>query len=162
MTRVLVAGIGNIFFGDDGFGVEVARRLASETMPEGVRVLDAGIRGVHLAYELVDGQYDMAILVDATPRGGAPGTLYLLEPDVAAVDGDAASPMDGHGLTPAALLAGLNVLGTPPGRVLVLGCEPSATEEAMELSEPVAAAVDQAVALVRRLVAEEPAEERLR
>ena len=78
--RVLVAGVGNIFLGDDGFGVEVARRLAGERLPEDVRVADFGIRGVHLAYELLDG-YDTAILVDAAPRGGQPGTLYVIEPE---------------------------------------------------------------------------------
>lgn len=79
-ARTLVAGVGNIFLGDDGFGVEVARRLAAEPLPEQVEVADIGVRGVHLAYQLLDG-YDTLVLVDATTRGGAPGTLYLIEPD---------------------------------------------------------------------------------
>lgn len=153
-ARVLVAGIGNVFFGDDGFGVEVVQRLAAAPLPDGVRVMDAGIRGVHLAYELADGAYDMAILVDATPRGGAPGTLYLLEPERGAAADHAPAAMDGHGLTPAAVLELLEKLGSPPARIVVLGCEPAVIDERMELSAPVAAAVDEAVATVRRLVTE--------
>ena len=80
--RVLVAGIGNVFLGDDGFGVEVARRLRGQALGDGVDVADFGIRGVHLAYELADGRYDAAVLVDAVSRGGAPGTFYAIEPDV--------------------------------------------------------------------------------
>ena len=80
--RVLIAGIGNIFLQDDGFGVEVVRRLAAESLPEWVRVADFGIRGVHLAYDMLDGDYDAAILVDAAPRGEEPGTVYLIEPDI--------------------------------------------------------------------------------
>ena len=87
--RVLIAGIGNIFLGDDGFGVEVAKRLASEALPDWVRVADFGIRGLHLAYELLDTAYETTILVDATPRGGAPGTVYLIEPDLATLDAGA-------------------------------------------------------------------------
>src|SRR6516225_7125141 len=79
--RILVAGIGNIFLGDDAFGVEVARRLAARPQPDGVRVADFGIRGIDLTYALLDG-YETVILVDATPRGGQPGTLYVIEPDV--------------------------------------------------------------------------------
>jgi hydrogenase maturation protease len=79
--KILVAGIGNIFLGDDGFGVEVAGRLADADLPDGVKVVDYGIRGMHLAYDLANG-YDTAILVDATPRGGAPGTIYVIEPDL--------------------------------------------------------------------------------
>jgi len=78
---LLIAGVGNIFLGDDGFGVEVASRLASAQLPDWARVADYGIRGMHLAHDLAGG-YDSAILIDATPRGGAPGTLYVIEPDV--------------------------------------------------------------------------------
>jgi hydrogenase maturation protease len=91
-ARVLVAGIGNIFLGDDGFGVEVATRLARVDLPEGVRVVDYGIRGMHLAYDLANG-FDAAILIDATPRGGAPGTLYVIEPDLGSEPAAQASPV---------------------------------------------------------------------
>jgi hydrogenase maturation protease len=154
--RVLVAGVGNIFFSDDAFGVEVARRLAEEELPEGVEVGDYGIRGVHLAYQLLDG-YDTAILVDATPRGGEPGTVYVIEPDLEA-GGDeslaAAGIADAHGMDPASVLAYLKSLGGEVGRVLVVGCEPADTGEGIGLSEPVAAAVDEAMRVVVELVAE--------
>lgn len=142
--RVLVAGIGNVFLGDDGFGVEVVRRLHGMTLPEGVHVADFGVRGIHLAFELADGGFDAAILVDAVPNGGAPGTLYLIEPDA----GEPAAPPDAHGLTPAAVLAWAQRLGGASGRVLIVGCEPESVRESMELSAPVRAAVDEAVRLV--------------
>jgi len=157
--RVLVAGIGNIFLGDDGFGVEVARRLTGERFPAGVRVADFGIRGLHLAYELLDG-YDTAILVDAAPRGGRPGTVYVIEPDPATAPPDA--PLDAHGLTPTAVLAAVKALGGEVGRVLVVGCEPATTEEGIGLSEPVALAVNEAVRVVRELVADESIREERR
>jgi len=149
--RILVAGIGNIFLGDDGFGVEVARRLAAQPI-EGVDVADFGIRGVHLAYELADGYYDAAILVDAVSRGGEPGTLYAIEPDLdqAGLDPHDA---DAHSLTPSAVLAWIGKVGRHPARIVVLGCEPAATEESMGLSAPVAAAVDEAIRMVREIVA---------
>ena len=116
----LVAGVGNIFLGDDGFGVEVARRLTGEPMPDGVDVADFGIRGVHLAYELLDG-YDELILVDAAPRGEQPGTVYVIEPDM---DGPAGSgdpvadtasagdpPLDAHGMDPDTVFAIVRRLG---------------------------------------------------
>jgi hydrogenase maturation protease len=153
--RVLVAGVGNVFLGDDGFGVEVARRLAGEPMPDGVRVADFGIRGVHLAYELLDG-YRTAILVDAVPRGGEPGTVYVIEPDMAAAggDGDHADHtlLDAHGMEPEAVLSMLRTLGGADVEVLIVGCEPAEVEERIGLSEPVAGSVDQAVAVVRELV----------
>jgi hydrogenase maturation protease len=158
--RVLVAGVGNVFLGDDGFGVEVAARLAGEPLPDGVRVADFGIRGVHLAYELLDG-YDLLVLVDAAPRGEPPGTLSLLEVDpdgqgaqaLAAAAQEGESPLvDAHGLEPASVLALLGVLGGRVGRTLVVACEPADTSEGMGLSPPVSAAVDGAVAMVRELV----------
>ena len=161
--RVLVAGVGNIFLGDDGFGVEVVRRMADDPVPEGVKVVDFGIRGLHLAHELLDG-WDTAILVDASPRGGDPGTLYLLNVDPAdrpprptteeVVEQGAV--FDAHGMTPVEVLGLLDMLGgTPPDRVLVLGCEPAVVDEQMGLSEPVAGAVDVAVTELRRLIDEE-------
>ena len=151
MPRVLVAGIGNIFLADDGFGVEVARRLAAEPLVDGVDVVDFGIRGVHLAYELTAGKYDAAILVDATPRGGPPGTLYAIEADMS---GDGAAANDAHSMTPAAVIEWARHTGGRCGRVLVVGCEPASLDESMELSPAVAASVDSAVAMVRKLAAD--------
>jgi hydrogenase maturation protease len=157
VRKTLVAGIGNVFFGDDGFGVEVAARLAIEHLGEGVRVLDAGIRARHLAYEILDGGYERVILVDAVSRGGAPGTIYLIEPDV---PGDrlppAAAALDGHSMSPETVLTFLRMLGSFTPSVLIVGCEPDRLDEAMGLSVPVARAVEEAVALVRDLVASAP------
>jgi hydrogenase maturation protease len=153
MARVLVAGLGNVFLGDDGFGVEVARRLSSERLAEGVDVADFGIRAVHLAYELADGKYDGVILVDAVPRGAAPGTLYAIEPDADPSD-PGADGADAHSLTPAAVLGWLRRIGGCCGRVVIVGCEPASVEESMGLSGPVAASVDGAVQMVRELVAQ--------
>jgi hydrogenase maturation protease len=160
--RVLVAGIGNIFHSDDGFGSEVARRLITEPMPEGVKVTDFGIRGIHLAYELLDG-YDTAILIDATQQGGEPGTIYVIEPDVDAIETDnglaEAGIQDAHGMDPASVLALLRSLGGGVERLLVVGCEPAEVEDGMGLSEPVARAVDEAVRVVRELVTQDPGDE---
>src|SRR5437764_14749953 len=118
---ILIAGIGNMFLGDDGFGVEVVKRLRGCDLGDDVTVADFGIRGIHLAYELADGKYDAAILVDAVSRGGEPGTLYTLEaeadPEIAAEAADA------HSLTPATVLAWLRHTGASC-RVIVVGCEP--------------------------------------
>lgn len=150
MQRMLVAGIGNIFLGDDGFGVEVANRLEHESLPAWVCVRDFGIRGVHLAYELADGGYEIAILVDAASRGEAPGTVYLIEPDLA--QPLAMAPVNAHSMTPDAVLETARMLGRISSRILVLGCEPASVEEAMGLSEPVKLAVDKAVQLVLTLI----------
>lgn len=153
--RVLVAGVGNIFLSDDGFGPEVVRQLAAEPFPEWVRLKDFGISGIHLAYELGAG-YDTAILIDAAPRGGPPGTVYLIEHDQG---GEAPPPreqvslLDAHGMEPVAVLALLETLGGTVDRVLVVGCEPATIEDGIGLSEPVTAAVDEAVRVVRELVA---------
>jgi hydrogenase maturation protease len=150
--RILVAGVGNVFLGDDAFGIEVAQRLARRPLPDGVRVVDFGIRGLDLAYALLDG-YEAAILVDAVPRGGRPGTLYVLEP---APSEDVAPAVEGHNLDPAAVLRLAAAMGGRVGRLLVLGCEPTpldaADEMRMGLSEPVQAAVDEAIPLVESLV----------
>jgi hydrogenase maturation protease len=161
-VKVLVAGVGNVFLGDDGFGVEVVRRLAQEPQPDGVTVTDFGIRGLHLAYELLEG-YDTTILVDATARGGRPGELYVVEVEQADLPAPPTSDqlveqgavLDAHGMTPAEVLGLLAMLGGTPGRVLVLGCEPAVVREEMGLSAPVAAAVDVALVELRRLVGEE-------
>jgi len=155
-TRVLVAGIGNVFLGDDGFGVEVGRRLGERDLPAGVDVADFGIRGMDLVYALGD-DYDAAIFVDAVPRGQAPGTLYVIEPEV---DENALS-LDTHGMDPVKVLRLAGELGPVPERLLVVGCEPqtrmsgdSDEELVGELSEPVAAAIDGAVELVESLIAD--------
>jgi hydrogenase maturation protease len=155
--RVLVAGIGNIFFSDDGFGCEVASRLVKMPMPEGVEVEDYGIRGVHLAYQLLEG-YDALVIIDAMPMGDEPpGTVVVLEPDPpppSEESDDIETVMDGHTMSPGTVLRTLNNLGGSVGRILVVGCQPATIEEGMMLSEPVAAAVDGAVVVVSELLTE--------
>jgi hydrogenase maturation protease len=189
---MLIAGVGNIFLGDDGFGPEVARRLAAAGLPGWARVADYGTSGMHLAYDLADG-YDAAILIDAAPRGDKPGTVTVLAPtrpprpvlaatppprpvlaptppprprlDVAAERRPDAGPaaetlaasrlFDAHGMQPDVVLSVLDMLGAAgPARILVVGCEPASVDYGMELSEPVANAVDEAVQVVLDLVAE--------
>jgi hydrogenase maturation protease len=155
--RVLVAGIGNVFFGDDGFGVAVAQALAQRELPRGVDVVDFGIRGMDLVFALGEG-YDVALFVDAVPRGEQPGTVFLIEPTLAEV-GEPVM-LDAHGMDPVKVLALASQLGPVPERILVVGCEPvtgsSVDEEDMvgELSPPVLAAVDVAVELVESTLAE--------
>jgi hydrogenase maturation protease len=151
MSRVLVAGIGNVFLGDDGFGVEVVRRLAAEQLPDGIDVVDYGIRGVHLAYDLLDGRYATLVLVDALPLDEPPGTLAVLEVPPGA---SGAATVDGHAMNPAVVLAALRGLGGEPPRVLVVGCRPAVLDEGMQLSAPVAAAVEEAAHLVARVARE--------
>jgi hydrogenase maturation protease len=157
--RILVAGIGNIFQSDDGFGSEVARRLLTgPPVPDGVKVVDSGIRGVHLAYELLEG-YDAAILIDATSQGDEPGTIYVIEPDVDTIESETglaeAGIVDAHGMDPASVLALLRSIGGRIDRLLVVGCEPADVEEGMGLSDAVAGAVDEACQLVRQLIDQE-------
>ncbi|MDN5914934.1 MAG: hydrogenase maturation protease [Pseudonocardia sp.] len=157
--RVLVAGIGNVFFSDDGFGVEVATRLAARGgLGARVEVCDVGIRGVHLAYRLLDGWAGL-VLVDVVRRGGPPGTLHRLEHTFDALDDEpAGAPMDGHDMSPDVVLGLLRDLalatgvGRPVGRVLVLGCEPARLDSGIGLSAPVAAAVEPALTAVDELV----------
>jgi hydrogenase maturation protease len=157
--RILVAGIGNIFLGDDGFGVEVVRRLATRRLPDSVRLVDFGIRGFDLALALLDG-YDAAILIDATPRGGQPGTLYVIEPDpeVPHQDDPPEMTLATHGMDPVKVLRLVLAMGGNLNRVLVVGCEPAALEPDADgqigLSESVHAAVDEAIRLVESLVAD--------
>ena len=150
--KVLIAGIGNIFLQDDGFGVEVARRLASESLPEWVRVADFGIRGVHLAYEMLDGDYDAAILVDAAPRGEEPGTVYLIEPDIETIDRREPVSLDAHGMDPQVVMQTIKTLGGIRGRLYIVGCEPLETEEGIGLSAPVARGVEDAIKLVQDII----------
>ena len=150
--RMLVAGIGNIFLQDDGFGVEVVKRLAGESLPEWVRVADFGIRGVHLAYEMLDGDYDAVILVDAASRGEEPGTVYLIEPDVETIDTREPVSLDAHGMDPQMVLETIKTLGGMRGRLYIVGCEPLETEEGIGLSSPVARGVEDAIKLVHNIV----------
>lgn len=156
-TRVLVAGLGNIFLGDDAFGVKLAHRLSerSAELPAGVEVKDFGIRGMSLVYALGEG-YDAAILLDATPRGSPPGTIYVVEPDI---EGEEVA-LDTHGMDPARALRLARELGELPERTLVVGCEPAtrmtgAEDEIVdELSEPVSQALAPAEREVESLLAE--------
>jgi hydrogenase maturation protease len=154
-ARILVAGVGNIFLGDDAFGVEVIRHLAQRPSRPEVRLVDFGIRGLDLVYELLKG-YDLTILVDATMRGGAPGTLYTLEPEISAED---PGELEAHGMNPAKVLALAAAMGVEPGRLLVVGCEPSPLPPDVELfgapaglSEPVERAIEPAAARVESLI----------
>jgi hydrogenase maturation protease len=155
--KVLVAGVGNIFLSDDGFGVEVARRLALTSLPDDVTVADFGIRGVHLAYQLLDG-YAGLLLVDVVHRDGPPGTLYRLEHTLADAE-PAGVALDGHDMSPDVVLGLVRDLAAatgvtdPVGRVLVLGCEPAELGDRIGLSAPVAAAVEPALAVADELVA---------
>jgi hydrogenase maturation protease len=159
---VLVAGIGNVLMRDDGFGVEVAHALTApgaEPLPDGVEVVDIGIRGMHLAYRLLDG-YRALVLVDTYAGGGRPGELYLLEHMLD--DTPPAGVPEAHGMTPDAVLGLLASLATASGlgptaglrRVLVVGCEPDRTDDGMGLTEPVAAAVPRAALAVRHVLIE--------
>ncbi|MGW4060056.1 hydrogenase maturation protease [Amycolatopsis sp. NPDC004747] len=145
--RVLVAGIGNIFLSDDGFGVEVVKELAGTGLPPWVQIADYGIAGLHLAYDLLGG-YDTTILLDATPHGRPPGTLSLIEADT----GDrTTTSIDAHGMQPDAVFRLLRLLGGDAGRVLVVGCEPACLDEGIGLSPEVTAAVPAAVRAVTEL-----------
>jgi hydrogenase maturation protease len=154
--RILVAGIGNIFLGDDAFGVEVIRRMASLKLPESVRVSDFGIRGFDLAYALQDG-YETTILVDACPRGEVPGTLYVIEPDLKGLDNPETpqSAIEAHAMNPVSVLRMARAMNIEVKNVLLVGCEPQTLggeEGHMGLSAPVEAAVDQAVKLVESII----------
>ena len=154
-AAILVAGIGNIFQGDDAFGSEVARRLLREELPGDVRVVDFGIRALDLTYALLDG-HQAAILVDITARGGAPGSLYVVEPELPP-PAPGGLGVEAHGLDPLRVLAVARALGPLPGRLRLVGCEPSAgvgEEMEMGLSAPVEAALGPAVELVHEVIAE--------
>ena len=156
MKRILVAGIGNIFFGDDAFGCEVASQLRRKPLPEGVRVIDFGIRSYDLAYAIMDG-YDATILVDATPQGSAPGTIYLIEPDLKKLDELPDEAVNAHSMNPVRVLQLVRSLGGKPEWLRVVGCEPAVleTEEgAMGLSEKVQAAVAPAIEMIETLIRE--------
>ena len=149
-SRVLVAGIGNIFLGDDGFGPEVIRRVPQGLGP-GVDVVDYGIGGMHLAYDLLDGCTAL-VLVDALPNRGAPGAVHVFEADHESLT--AASGLDAHAMDPAAVFASLNALGGSPPYTVIVGCEIDSVEEGIGLSEACTAAVPAAVQAVRDVVAD--------
>jgi hydrogenase maturation protease len=153
-ARILVAGVGNIFLGDDGFGVEVALALSRQQLPEGVSVKDFGIRGFDLAYALLD-PWDAVIIVDALPRGEPAGTLYVVEPNLAAASAETA--INPHGMDPVRVLNLAASQGTISAQVLVVGCEPldfgDELEGRMGLSAPVQAAVEEAAKMVLELAA---------
>jgi hydrogenase maturation protease len=159
MRRILIAGIGNIFMGDDAFGCEAARELAGREWPDGVRVVDFGIRSYDLAYAIMEG-WEAVILVDAMPRGERPGTVYLIEPESGEVGGLEEGAPDAHSMNPLTALQLVRTLGGEDPRLYVVGCEPGGLDaeefgaEGFGLSEPVRAAVPGAVETVAELVRE--------
>jgi hydrogenase maturation protease len=160
--KLLVAGVGNIFLGDDAFGVEVVKRLALRPLPDNVHLVDFGIRSYDLAYALMD-DWDLVIMVDALPRGGKAGTLYTMEPELPA-DGELSGAFDAHTMSPVAVLQLVGALGGKVGRMLVVGCEPATIDPDPEgktgLSAPVAATLDEAVCIVEELIMRERSEAR--
>jgi hydrogenase maturation protease len=148
--RVLVAGIGNVFLTDDGFGSEVARRLAAHPLPDGVRVTDYGIRGMHLAYDLLDG-YAGLVVIDALPGEGAPGDLSVLQ---VGPDDLGEGELDAHGMAPVAVLASLGQLGGSLPPTYIVGCQPADVGEGMGLTPEVEAAVEPAIELVFEVLSE--------
>jgi hydrogenase maturation protease len=155
VRKVLVAGIGNVFLGDDGFGVEVIASLATRTLPDGTELGDFGIRGLDLAYSLMDG-YDAAILVDALPRGEPPGTVTVIEPDLTQLDGF--GQVESHAMDPVQVLRLVKQMGgTPPSPLFLVGCEPAEfgpEEGRMGLSDAVSRAVETAADKVEQLLQE--------
>jgi hydrogenase maturation protease len=150
--RLLIAGIGNIFLGDDAFGVEVAQRLLRRPVRDGVKVIDFGIRGLDLTYALLDGP-EAAILIDAVPRGQAPGTLFVLEPQI---DSPELTTLEAHSMDPLKVLKTVAAMGGKLDRVFIVGCEPSPPslddDMQMGLSEHIAAAIEPAIELVESLM----------
>ncbi len=156
MKKILVAGIGNIFFGDDAFGCEVASQLARRPLPEGVRVTDFGIRSYDLAYAIMD-DYDAVILVDASQQGAEPGTIYLIEPDTKKLDALPEEAVNAHSMNPVRVLQLVRSLGGNARWLRVVGCEPAVLESeegALGLSEKVQAAVRPAIEMIEALIQE--------
>lgn len=158
--KILVAGIGNIFMGDDAFGCEVARKLAARTLPDEVTLVDYGIRGLDLMYALLDNP-DLTIFIDATRQGHAPGTLYTIEPELNPEELNptgSVQTMDAHTMDPVRVLLGARAMGAHIGRILLVGCEPAdlgGEQGRMGLTPPVAAALDEAVDMVENLIHKE-------
>jgi len=154
--RIVVAGVGNVFMQDDAFGVEVVKRLLDKGPREGVEIYDVGIGGLKLAYDLLRG-YDGLIMIDASKRGGKPGTLYVIEPKEEEINSDLqqGGAIDPHGGDPAMVLRFVKALGAWPPKVLIVGCEPATVNDfEMGLSAPVSAAIDDAVKLVETTIEE--------
>ena len=160
LRSILIAGVGNAWLRDDGFGGEVARALSERELPHGVSVMDAGTGGLDLAYEVMRG-YDALVIVDVSRQGGEPGTLYVMEPDEDSVqgaieDGETINP---HGMDPQTVLRFVKSVGAWPGKVVVIACEPADVEEmGWGLSDDVREAVDRAVDLVVETIGEMLAE----
>jgi hydrogenase maturation protease len=155
MNRVLVAGIGNIFFGDDAFGCEVAAELAKRSWPDGVNIVDFGIRAYDLAYSIMDG-YDATVLIDAVPRGEKPGTVYLLELDPDKVETCGDEIADAHALTPVRVLQLVRTLGSRAKNLYLVGCEPARLDGqgVIGLSDEVRDAVPVAVKMIEKILAD--------
>ncbi len=153
--KILVAGIGNIFEGDDAFGCEVVKSLKARSLPSCVHLFDYGIRGLDLTYALMDDP-DLAILIDAAPRGERPGTLYTIEPEFE--HGVSEAVLEAHSMNPVNVLRAARSMGAKPGRVLLVGCEPGdlgGEDGRMGLTQPVAAAIDEAAVMVEDLIQKE-------
>lgn len=154
--KILIACVGNIFLGDDAFGVEVAQQLIRETLPEHVVVRDFGIRSYDLAYALMD-EWDLVILVDAVARGGEPGTVYTIQPGTISPPDEGNAP-DAHSMNPASVIQMVSALGGEIADMLVVGCEPSSVEPdengQIGLSPVVAAAVKEAICVIQKLLSE--------
>ena len=156
VRKILVAGIGNAWMGDDGFGSEVVKRLGDTELPRGVAVMDFGTGGLNLAYEVMRG-YDALMILDISAQGGAPGTLYVIEADEDSVDGTIqdGDTLNPHGMDPKTMLRFVKSIGAWPGKVVVIACEPQVVEEiGFKLSESVAGAIEPAVELVLSTIAE--------
>ncbi|MEY2439366.1 MAG: hydrogenase maturation protease [Verrucomicrobiota bacterium] len=154
MKQILIAGIGNIFFGDDAFGCEVAKKLLQRPVPDGVTIKDFGIRSYDLAYAMLNGP-DVTIFVDAMPRGQLPGTIYLIEPEINSLDNVSGEVVNAHSMNPVRVLQLIRSLGGQPGRLYIVGCEPAVLESedgTMGLSHPVQAAVAKAVEMIDSLI----------
>ena len=156
--KILIAGVGNVLRGDDGFGVKVAQSLSqNNSFPDGVKVFEAGIAGIPLVHELMD-DYDALIIADAIERGGAPGTIYVIEPDIpdpAALDPSAlhSSLADAHYTEPSKVLVLAKALGVLPPKIFIVGCQPAGYDElGAELSDEVRAAVQVAISRIESLI----------
>jgi hydrogenase maturation protease len=151
--KILIAGIGNIFLGDDAFGVEFVNRMRKRPLPENVSLIDFGVRSYDLAYALMQ-DWDLVILVDAICRGDKPGTLFTIRPDLPREEGTVA--IDAHAMNPVAALRLVKTLGGRIAPLLVVGCEPATVEPNPDgnfvLSKQVDAAIDQAIAMVEQLI----------
>jgi len=154
--RVMIAGVGNMFMKDDGFGGAVIKKIFNKKFPEGVEVKDVGIGGLKLAYDLMRG-YDGLILIDASARGEKPGTLYIIEPNENDIDPDLeqGGPIDPHGADPATVLRFVKSIGSWPGKVVIVACEPESVDDfKIGLSAPVNAAIDKAAEMVEDIIKE--------